>query len=183
MTLGHSFEIVLQAAKLGSEWAWATLYGEISGALVGFFRCRGIDDPESVAGDVFFALAREIQRFEGDEDSFWTLVFALAHRRFLSENESPNRRSLTGLSDRILQRLKGGAVAQPHVIDVPEEVRTALAQLSPGERDVISLRAIAGLSIDQVAEVLGIGAKAVRGLQRKGMSKVRVTLQRELAVA
>ena len=34
MTLGQSFESVLEAARLGAEWAWGVLYGEIADSLL-----------------------------------------------------------------------------------------------------------------------------------------------------
>ena len=68
MTLGHSFESVLDAAKLGAHWAWAVLYGEIAGPVTGFFRSRGVADPEEAAGDVFFELARGLTAFEESEE-------------------------------------------------------------------------------------------------------------------
>lgn len=176
MSLGHSFDSVLDAAKLGADWAWSALYGEIAGPVMGFFRCRGVADPEEAAGDVSFELARGLPDFEGSEESFRTFVFTLAHKRLLVENHYSTRRSRTALADRVLDRVRAdvevmGAVVDP--TEVPEEVRRAFGMLTPDQRDVLTLRIVAGLSVDQVAEVLNRGVKAVRDLQRRGMGRVR----------
>lgn len=178
MSLGQSFESVLDAAKAGADWAWAVLYGEIAGPVMGFFRTRGVADPEEAAGDVFFELARGLADFEGSEESFRTFVFAIAYRRLLVENRYSNRRSRTILADQVLDRLQAdvemmGLISVP---EIPDEVRRAFAMLTPDQRDVLTLRIVAGLSVDQIGEVLNRGVKTVKGLQRRGMAQVRAQL-------
>ena len=121
MSLGHSFDSVLDAAKLGADWAWSALYGEIAGPVMGFFRCRGVADPEEAAGDVSFELARGLPDFEGSEESFRTFVFTLAHKRLLVENHYSTRRSRTALADRVLDRVRADVEVMGAVVD-PTEV-------------------------------------------------------------
>ena len=178
MSLGKSFESVLDAAKLGADWAWAVLYGEIAGPVMGFFRSRGLADPEEAAGDVFFELARGMADFEGTEESFRTFVFAIAYGRLLVENRFSTRRSRTLLADRVLDRLQAdvdviGVVSAP---EIPREVVRAFSMLTPEQRDVLSLRIVAGLSVEQVGEVLNRGVKKVKSLQRHGMARVRAQI-------
>ena len=185
MTLGHSFESVLEAAKLGADWAWAVLYGDIAGPVMGFFRSRGVADLEEAAGDVFFELARELVDFEGNEEEFRTFVFAIAYKRHLTENRYSNRRLRTVLADQVLDRLQSGSevMGAVPVLEVPDEVRRAFEVLTPEQRDVLSLRIVAGLSVDQVAEVLNRGVKTVKNLQRRGMVRVRAQIPSEAAPA
>jgi RNA polymerase sigma-70 factor (ECF subfamily) len=178
MSLGKSFESVLDAAKLGADWAWAVLYGEIAGPVMGFFRSRGLADPEEAAGDVFFELARGLADFEGSEESFRTFVFAIAYRRLLVENRFSTRRKRSLLADRVLDRLQAdvdvmGVVSVP---EIPQEVFRAFSTLTPEQRDVLSLRIVAGLSLEQVGEVLNRGVKKVKSLQRRGMARVRAQI-------
>ena len=184
MSLGHSIDSVLDAAKLGADWAWSALYGEIAGPVMGFFRCRGVADPEEAAGDVFFEVTRGLTDFEGGEESFRTFVFVLAYKRLLVENRYSTRRSRTVLADRVLDHLRAD-VEVMGVVDAPEipgEVRRAFEILTPDQRDVLTLRIVAGLSVDQVAEVLNRGAKAVSDLQRQGMGRVRGQLDEAVLV-
>lgn len=178
MSLGQSFESALDAAKLGADWAWAALYGEVAGPVMGFFRSRGVADPEEAAGDVFFELARDLIDFAGNEDSFRTLVFAIAYKRLLVENRYSNRRSRAVLADRVLSHLQADVEAMGVVaeIDVPENVRRAFEMLTPEQRDVLTLRIVAGLSVDQVGKVLNRGVKTVKDLQRRGVARVRVQM-------
>jgi RNA polymerase sigma-70 factor (ECF subfamily) len=66
---------------------------------------------------------------------------------------------------------------------VSEEVRLALEILTPEQRDVLSLRIVGGLSIDQVAEVLNRGVKKIKVVQRRGMARVRSQLPAETVLA
>lgn len=181
MTLGHSFESVLEAAKLGADWAWAVIYGEIAGPVTGFFRSRGVADPEEAAGDVFFELARGLINFEGSEEAFHTFVFVIAYDRLLVENRYSHGKLRTGLADQVLDHLhdKAEVMGVIAALDVPEKVRRAFEMLTAEQRDVLSLRIVAGLSVDQVAEVLNRGVKTVKTLQRRGMARVRSQLPNE----
>jgi len=53
----------MKDAKLGDAWAWAVIYREMAGPVTGFLRVRGVAAPEDAASDVFFEIARNIDRF------------------------------------------------------------------------------------------------------------------------
>ena len=175
MTLGATFESVLGAAQVGAVWAWSSIFREISGPVTGFFRARGASDPESATGDVFFELSRSLPAFEGDEESFRTMVFAIAYKRLLAEEFHPRRRSRSALADRVLDRLQSDIEI---VIDdsdsrVPPGIRAAFEALRSEQRDVLSLRIVAGLSVEQTADVIGSNVDSVKAAQRKGLAKLR----------
>ena len=60
-----------------------------------------------------------------------------------------------------------------------QRVREVLATLAPDQRDVIALRVIADLSVDQVAAALGKQPGAVKALQRRGLASLRRQLAEE----
>jgi len=173
MAFEQSFESVLREAKLGSTGAWAEIYREIVGPVTGFFRARGVSEPEDTAHDVFFELSRNIDRFDGDEKSFRTLVFVIAHRRMIEDRHSA-RASRSRLADRVLDRIKrdAGVNEQPTDDEVTEEVRKAFQILTQEQRDVLTLRVVGGLSVEQTAEVVERGVGTVKYLQRKALAKV-----------
>jgi len=57
--------------------------------------------------------------------------------------------------------------------DMTEEVRRAFETLTQTQRDVLSLRVVGGLSVEQTAEVVHRDIGKVRSLQRKALAKVR----------
>ena len=178
MTFGVAFESVLDAAKVGAPWAWSAIYREIAGPVTGFFRSRGVGDPEDATGDVFFELSRELERFSGTEESFVTLVFAIAYRRLLIDDRHPTRNARSALADRVLDQLQHETeiVIDDSDPEITPTIRAALEALGPEQRDVISLRVIAGLTIEQTAQVIGTSVEAVKTAQRKGLARIRGTM-------
>jgi RNA polymerase sigma-70 factor (ECF subfamily) len=178
VTVGVAFESVLDAAKTGASWAWSGLYREIAGPVAGFFRARGVADPESATGDVFFELSRYLETFDGSEEAFTTLVFDIAYRRLLVEERHPKRNARSALADRVLDRLQDEIQV---VIDdrdgrISSGVRAAFETLQPEQRDVLSLRVVAGLTVEQTAKVIGTDVDAVKSAQRDGLTRIRETL-------
>jgi RNA polymerase sigma-70 factor (ECF subfamily) len=53
------------------------------------------------------------------------------------------------------------------------ETLAYLQCLTSDQRDVISLRMVADLSLEQVAEILGKPVSAVKALQRRGLRRLR----------
>jgi len=54
-----------------------------------------------------------------------------------------------------------------------ERVRRLLDQLSPDQRDVLVLRIVADLSVEQTAAVVGKSYEAVKALQRRGLASLK----------
>jgi RNA polymerase sigma-70 factor (ECF subfamily) len=185
VTMGHIFEDVLAAAKLGADWAWAVLYAEISGPVMGFLRCRGVSDPEEAAGDVFFELARAVDDFDGDEEEFRIVVFQLAHRRLLAEKHYGKGPPRSVLADQVLDRLQRDVAVMDKVADqeIPDEIRAAFQVLTPDQRDVLTMRVVSRLSIEQTAAVINRRIEDVRHIQRRALAQVRKTLSAGVSVA
>jgi RNA polymerase sigma-70 factor (ECF subfamily) len=55
----------------------------------------------------------------------------------------------------------------------PGEVLALLGFLPEEQREVLSLRIIAGLTVDQVAEIMGKSQGAVKQLQRRALNTLR----------
>lgn len=177
--IGEDFANVLAAARLGAEWAWRRLYLDLAGAVVGYLRAHGAADPENVAGEAFLGMARNLATFEGDEEAFRSWAFTIVHRRLLDERRSRRRRPTRPTDPADLPDVSGGDAEHDAVGSLTTaEVAARLAQLSPNQRDVLTLRVIADLSLKQTAELLGRTTGAVKALQRRGLERLRQDLDR-----
>lgn len=180
MTISE-FDGVLAAAQEGSEWAWDLMVRDVGPRLIGFFRTRGVADPEGLAGDVFVDLARNIDGFDGDESGFRSWVFVIAYRRMSDEwrrqrrrpNETPS--GLTTESDQVVPSAE--EVAMEALGGV--EAARMLEVLTDDQRDVISLRVVAGLTLAETAQVVGKPIGAVKALQRRGVAALRREIERQ----
>jgi RNA polymerase sigma-70 factor (ECF subfamily) len=179
MALGQSFDSVISAAQLGSDWAWAAIYREIAGPITGFLRARGVDDAQDAAGDVFFEVSRNIDTFKGTEDQFQTMVFAFAYQRMQDEKYASSR-SRSRLADRVLDRIKRDA---GDIDDgVSPMVLRAFESLSQEQRDILALRVAGGLSVEQTAEVVDLEADSVRSTQRRALGRIRRRMAAEFSI-
>ena len=68
-----------------------------------------------------------------------------------------------------------GGCAEQESLDAlaTEWVDEVLAQLEPDQRDVLLLRVVAQLTIDEIAVALGKSSGAVKALQRRGLAAAR----------
>jgi len=174
MALGdETFARVLDAAKSGAEWAWSSLYKEYWDPVTGYLRSRGAAEPEDLASEVLLKIARGVQTFQGGETSFRSWVFVITHRTLIDDRRRASRRPettelRTGVDDR------GGEVEKEAVDQlVTGELLEALESLTETQRDVLSLRLIAGLTVEQVADVVGKRPGAVKALQRRALASLQ----------
>lgn len=181
MTPGEEeFQSVLAAAKAGADWAWANLYRELAGPVTGYLRSRGAREPEDLTSEVFLSAARAIHGFSGDSSSFRSWIFVIAHRRLIDERRYHGRRpELTELPDDAGFDEGGNVEAEAMDQLVTEEMRQAFESLTEGQRDVLALRIIAGLTLEQTADVLGKRTGAIKALQRRALEALRDVFDRE----
>jgi RNA polymerase sigma-70 factor (ECF subfamily) len=177
MALGDNFESALDAAKAGAEWAWALLYRDLAGPVTGYLWSRGAPEPEDLAAETFLQVARNIQTFEGGEEAFRSWVFVIAHRRLIDVRRRLARQP--EMSPLPNEDLHAGGDAEVEAVDhlVTEELRRALETLTEDQCDVLSLRIIGNLTLEETAGAVGKRVGAVKALQRRGLSALRLLLE------
>jgi RNA polymerase sigma-70 factor (ECF subfamily) len=175
MSLGHSFESVLGAARTGQEWAWEVIYRELAPPVLGYLRARGAAEPEDLTGEVFLQLVRDLSGFEGGEREFRTWVFTVAHHRLIDERRRRGRRPIESRPTEYLANEEVGGDAEAEGLARIEEgqVRGLLGRLSEDQQSVLLLRVLGDLTVEQVARVLGSTPGAVKALQRRGLAALK----------
>jgi RNA polymerase sigma factor (sigma-70 family) len=182
---GGQFDAVLTAARDGAPWALERMFTALAPTVTGYLRVQGSAEPEDLTSEVFVAILRNLRTFQGDEAGFRSWVFTIAHRRLLDERRRRTRRPppepLTDTADVL-------APASPATDDVEEaidrslgaeRVRALCDRLVPDQRDVLLLRLLGDLSIEQIAGTLGKSKGAVKALQRRGLAAIGRLLERE----
>ena len=179
MSLDKNFDSTLAAAKCGAEWAWAELYKDLAGPVTGYFAARGASDPEDLTSEVFLQVARGVKSFQGDESSFRSWLFVIAHRRLVDSWRLTGRRPPQVSLDDLLWESVGGNVEE-EALDhlVTGELLSAFHRLTDDQRAVIALRIIGNLSLEDTARVLGRRVVAIKALQRRGLKTLKDTLPR-----
>jgi RNA polymerase sigma-70 factor (ECF subfamily) len=179
------FDAVLAAAHDGAPWALERMFTALAPAVTGYLRVQGSTEPEDLTSEVFVAILRNLRNFQGDEAGFRSWVFTIAHRRLLDERR---RRARRPMPESLTATTAVAARESPAADDVEgaidrslgaERVRALCDRLVPDQRDVLLLRLLADLSIEQIAGTLGKSNGAVKALQRRGLAAVGRLLEHE----
>jgi RNA polymerase sigma-70 factor (ECF subfamily) len=175
--LGHNFENVLGAAKGGADWAWEALYRDLAGPVTGYLASRRAPSPEDVAAETFLQVARGIHSFEGNEAAFRSWVFVIAHRRLIDTRRKAMREPNLVAFPADESGYQGGNV-ETEAMDrlVTAELEQALEALTDDQHDVLALRIIANLTLEETADAVGKRVGAVKALQRRGLIALRTHL-------
>ena len=160
-------------ARSGSHEAFAELYERLAGQVAGYLRSRGVPDVEDATSEVFLAVFTGLERFEGDGDRFRAWVFTIAHRRSVDRWRRAGRGPVLEPLDDAPPTLVPSAEDDALAALGDDRVRALLDLLSPDQRDVLLLRVVADLSLEQVAAVLGKREGAVKALQHRALGRLR----------
>jgi RNA polymerase sigma-70 factor (ECF subfamily) len=179
---GDGFDAALGAARAGEGWAFERLFEWLGRPVVAYLRGAGTEDPDGAANDVFLRAFTSLERFEGDEDRFRSWVFTIAHHLLIDERRRVSRRPKRAPLE------AAGSDPGPAAPDAADEalvslgderVRAVLAGLAPDQRDVVLLRIVADLSIEDTAAALGKRPGAIKALQHRAMRALRSRLDEE----
>lgn len=152
-------EALLQRLKEGDEAAWATLVDEWSPRLYNYltYNTRNEDDAQDVLSETLLGLVQSIRTFDGNV-ALSTFIYSIAYRkvadywrRSRETYELPLWISTAGPTSMRL------------------ELAEALAELPEQAQQALLLRYHVGLSVAEIAEVLGRSYKATESL----LSRVR----------
>ncbi len=175
MTVGAEFQSVLAAAQTGAEWAFAVLYRDLNPRLSRYFWAQAPSVAEDLASETWLAAARRLPSFRGDEEAFRGWLFTIGRRRLIqhwrdSQRHPSRPADPATLSDGIAPDDTEAAALD--AAGAREAAQAIAAALSRDQADVILLRVLAGLSVDEVARILGKRPGAVRVLQHKALRRL-----------
>jgi RNA polymerase sigma factor (sigma-70 family) len=174
------FGSVLTGARAGEPWAFERIFLVLSPVVEGYLRLQGAREPEDLTSDVFVAVLRNLRSFRGDEGGFRSWVFTIAHRRLVDERRRARRRPEPApIEDAPDLPAPDDVVLHVEQVLAAAEVRALCERLSPDQRNVVLLRLIGRLSIDEVAVSLGRTPGSVKALQRRGLLAIARVIERE----
>lgn len=175
--IGDDFASVLACAQAGDEAAFARLWRDLHPALVRYLGLGG-DPAEDVASDTWATVVKGLRRFSGDEPAWRAWVFTTARRRAIDTGRRRARSAEREVAWRQWQVESVGADPADFVterMDTDAALRI-LGQLSPLQAEVIALRVLTGLPVDEVAGIVGRSPGAVRVAAHRGLRRLEQIL-------
>ena len=178
-TVESQFPPVLEDAQRGSGAAFEELYNWLAPTVSNYLRTQGVGDYEDLTSEVFLGAFRNIATFSGTAPEFRTWVVSIAHRRVIDERRRVRRRPAT-VSLPVKEVLNTRQDLEHDVLTrlSTERVQALCADLAPAQRDVLLLRLISDLTIEQIATLLGMTIGGVKALQRRGLASIQNNLRK-----
>jgi RNA polymerase sigma-70 factor (ECF subfamily) len=139
----------------------------------GYLRGQGARDPDDLLGEVFLRVAQSIHRFKGDETDARRWVFTIAHHVLIDKHRRAKVRPVE--TDAELPELP--ATPAPATAIDPE-LMAALSELTEEQREVVVLRFVADLPLDDVARMTGRPTGAVKSMQARALARLATLLER-----
>jgi RNA polymerase sigma factor (sigma-70 family) len=143
------------------------IYDDLAPAVLGYFRSHRMADPEGLTGDVFVAVTHRLAGFEGDDAAVRRWVFTIAHHRRVDEIRRSTREVPAPIPS---------AAAVEHEDPFDPDLIAALSTLTDGQRQVVVLRHVADLSVEDVAAITGRSVGSVKMLSSRGLEALAARL-------
>ena len=174
------FDRLLPRAQAGEPEAFTAIYQDLVRPVAAYLRARGVRDIEDATSEVFISVFTGVARFVGEQAQLRSWVFTIAHRRAVDGWRRSGRRPLeTAYEPADDVRVTPSAESEALDLLGGHRVLELLDRLTEDQREVLSLRVIADLTVDQVAAVMGRQPGAVKALQRRGLATLREVLVTE----
>ncbi len=173
----RSLEDALPAAQAGQAWALRAVYDALAPRVLGYLTSRGASEPEDLTSEVFLSVFSKLPAVTGGVAGLRTLTFSIAHARLVDDLRRRSRREpVVPYDDQLDARVTPSAEDTALVAWERERVQRLLDHVGGEQRDVLVLRILGDLTVEQVAEVLGKSPGAVKQLQRRGLLALRRAL-------
>ncbi len=161
---------LVRAAQHGDRGAMQALYVRFAPGVQAYVsRFVPRQDAEDVTQQVFAKLLTEIARYRPGSAPFSAWMLRVS-RNAAIDHLRRNRDVACDEADR------RGALADDAAREASTSLRVALRDLTPGQRDVLLLRHLVGLSPVEIAERLGRSVRSVHCLHHRGSSAARIAL-------
>jgi RNA polymerase sigma-70 factor (ECF subfamily) len=170
----------LAGAREGDPDAIGRLYRALQPRLMRMLRVEVGDAADDVASQTWLEVVGALRRFEGDFDGFRALLFTIARRRVADHRRTRRRRPATptepvAFNDRLAAT---DDTEQMALADVGGRwaVERIVELLPPDHAEIVLLRVVADLPVEQVARILGRPAGTIRVQQHRALKRLAAAL-------
>ena len=171
---------LVREAQQGGVAAFSALYEHYYDSIFRYvsFRTGNTAEAEDITAEVFVRMIESIHRFKWQGYPFSSWLFRIAHNLVVDFYRKKGRRRMVPL-DNAPPIMEEGVVDADARMDLEltmGDVRKAMEDLTDLQREAITLRFAAGLSVAETAKAMGKKDNAVKALQHAGLKKLRRAL-------
>jgi len=167
----------LALAKAFDRQTIADIYDEFQPLIYRYIsrQVEDMDTARDLTAEVFNRFLSALESSQGPDQSLKSWLYRAAHNIVVDHYRRRQFRGHLPLSEHLPANGVDPAVEAENRL-AAGEVRQALESLTPDQRQVITLKFLAGFSNAEVAEIMDKPVSAVKSLQHRGLA----SLQRQL---
>src|SRR5512143_2643281 len=169
---------LITRAQRGEVSAIGRLYDRHRESIFRYLWIR-LDDrqlAEDLTGDVFMRMLSALPRYHMKGLPFRAWLYRIAHNLLVDYFRKMNRQATVPLDAVEEQGTEDDPARTVEQILLSERLQVALIRLEPTQCEVVALRFLAGLSLQETALTLGKTEAAIKALQYRGLSSLRRAL-------
>jgi RNA polymerase sigma-70 factor (ECF subfamily) len=168
-------QATVEAAKLGEQEALGRLYEHYFPRVYRYVvsRLRSNEDAEDVTEEIFLRIIDNIGSFEWRGLPFGAWVFRIARNEVVSH---VRRQKSRGPSAQLSEAIPDDARDHTELVEIDltfKVVQIAIEKLPEAQRQVVTLRFVAGLTVAETAESLKKTENNVKVLQHKAIARLQ----------
>jgi RNA polymerase sigma-70 factor (ECF subfamily) len=153
----------------------AELFAELHPRLLRFLTARSGRAGDDLAGDVWMAVAKTIDRFDGDWDDFRKWFFTIARHRVADHHRNDSRRRAileAAVFDERSTADRGSDEPALDQLSGEQAAKLIASVLSAEQAEVVLLRVMGDLDADQVAAIMQRSPGWVRVTQHRALHRL-----------
>jgi RNA polymerase sigma-70 factor, ECF subfamily len=169
---------LIERAKQGDTGAIGELYESHRLGIYRYLYYR-TGDPQSaddLTSEVFLRMIRALAGYRHEQGTFQGWLFQIAHNLLNDHYRKNNGKSYVQLEENFMEDPLNNHSRPVEQSLNAVTLKQALEALSGDQRDVIVLRFITGMPINQVAQTLNRSEDSVKALQRRALLSLRSVL-------
>lgn len=173
---------LVRRAQEGDLSALGQIYDRHQERLFRYIRCRvsNNDVAEDLTGELFMRMIANLPAYRLTAVPFVVWLYRIAYNLIVDHYRQDGQTSDVPIE--MAERGEGAEGNPASLVErqlAVEEVQRALEALDEGQREVLRLRFLAGLSLKEVAEIMDKSVAAVKTSQHRGLKMLRVVLRDE----
>jgi RNA polymerase sigma-70 factor (ECF subfamily) len=174
-------EELMQLVRAGDAQAFEIVFDRHSGAAfsLAYRMCGRQAMAEDIVQEAFVSLWRSGARYDATRGSVRTWVLSVVRNRTIDAFRRESAKGSRDVSEEgLAERMAAPELTDTEVErrDEARQVRKALIELPPDQRQVIELAYFGGFTHSQIADMLELPSGTVKGRMRLGLTKMRLAL-------
>ncbi|MCL5077524.1 MAG: sigma-70 family RNA polymerase sigma factor [Actinobacteria bacterium] len=178
-------EVAIESAKQGNDQGIVTLFRSFNPQLLRFLKNQAPNQYEDIASETWLAIAKGIANFNGNPHDFRSWMFSIARRKLVDHYRTAGKSKIafenlrTRFSqEQSLNEADSSSEAAISNLSAESAIEELVNQLPPHHAEVLLLRILGELSVEEVAKIVEKSPEAVRVIQYRALNSLSKKFKR-----